>query len=123
LFYAAIKDSDRPAQDVVAMMSDPEDPRWSEEDSNSNSIFSNKIARFYTDIRSDLEGILNKIQASLERVPVSLLLFRLPYAILSSPDQPWVLPSQIDGRQIIPRYCPATRHQSQKYLYSLYLNF
>jgi hypothetical protein len=73
LFYAAIKESDRPAPDVVVMMSSPEDPRWSEEDSKPDGIFSHKIASFYADTRKEPEDILVKMQASLDRVPVSFL--------------------------------------------------
>ncbi|TVY82409.1 hypothetical protein LSUE1_G003591 [Lachnellula suecica] len=69
LFYAAIKESDRPVPEVVEMMQSPEDSRWSEEESQFDGIFSHKIAGFYAETRRDLEHILTKMQISIEKVP------------------------------------------------------
>ncbi|TAQ86808.1 hypothetical protein B7494_g4886 [Chlorociboria aeruginascens] len=46
-----------------------DDPRWAEEDEDSETIFSHKIATLYIDARKDLEEILTKIQKSLDKVP------------------------------------------------------
>ncbi len=70
LVNAAAKQSDRPLGDVVAMMSSPADPRWMEEAANSEGIFSHKISTLYTDTRKDIEQLLQKIQESLDKVPV-----------------------------------------------------
>jgi hypothetical protein len=88
LLNAAAKQSDRTLADVVAMMSSPEDPRWSEEAVNSEGIFSHQIATLYTDTRKDIEQVLHKIQDSLDKVPVcpccilAPLLYHLLYFLL-----------------------------------------
>ncbi|KAE8442223.1 hypothetical protein EG329_003694 [Mollisiaceae sp. DMI_Dod_QoI] len=51
------------------MMSLPEDPRWMEEDADSDGIFSQKIAMVYAETRMDIELVLMKIQGSLDKVP------------------------------------------------------
>jgi hypothetical protein len=53
------------------MMISPEDPRWSDdEDPNSEGLFSHMTATLYSEARKDIEEVLDKIQESLNKVPV-----------------------------------------------------